>query len=260
MVRVEYKNDIAAKLKERNEKTADRKVEDDLLKALIEKLEGEIPEAMFENETENYVRDYETRLRMQGLDLNTYFKYTGLNVDALKEQMRPDAERQVKSRLALEKIAALEGFTASDEEIEAEYARLAEAYGMEADKVREAVTADALAEDIKVKKASDFVKEKAKITEKGAKKTAARKAPAKKAGEPKEEAAEKPAAKKTPAKKTAAKKEDGEEKPAAKASTQKAPAKKAPAKKAEDGEGAEPKKAPAKKPAAKKPAAPKEDK
>ena len=264
----EYKADVEAKLKERNEKTADRKVEDDLLAALIDKLEGEIPEAMFENETENFVRDYDTRLRMQGLDLETYFKYTGLNVDALKEQMRPDAERQVKSRLALEKIAELEGFTASDEEIEAEYARLGEAYGMEIDKVKEAVAADALAEDLKVKKASDFVKEKAKITAKGAKKAPAKKAPAKKAAEPKEEAkeeaAEKPAPKKAPAKKPAAKKEEGEAKPAAKAPAKKAPAKKAAAPKEEAKEEAAekpaPKKAPAKKPAAKKPAAKKEDK
>ncbi len=266
----EYRADIAAKLKERNEKTADRKVEEDLLNALIDKLEGEIPEAMFETETENFVRDYDTRLRMQGLDLETYFKYTGLNTDALKEQMRPDAERQVKSRLALEKIADLEGFTASGEEIDAEYARLAEAYGMEVDKVKDAVTADALAEDLKVKKASDFIKEKAKITAKGAKKAPAKKAPAKKAAEPKEEAkeepAEKPAPKKAPAKKPAAKKAEDEAKPEAKAPAKKTPAKKAPAKKAEEPkkEAAEAKpaakKAPAKKPAAKKPAAPKEDK
>ena len=251
----EYRADIAAKIKERNEKTADKKVEEDLLNALIDKLEGEIPEAMFETETENFVRDYDTRLRMQGLDLNTYFKYTGLNIDTLKEQMRPDAERQVKSRLALEKIAGLEGFTASDEEIEAEYARLAEAYGMEADKVKDAVTSDALAEDLKVKKASDFVKEKAKITEKGAKKSPAKKPAAKKAEEPKEETAAKPAPKKAPAKKPAAKKEEGETKPAAKA-----PAKKTAAQKADGEKKAEPKKAPAKKPAAKKTAAPKEEK
>ncbi|MBQ6263152.1 MAG: trigger factor [Clostridia bacterium] len=256
----EYRNDIEAKLKERNEKTADRKVEEEILDALIGKLEGEIPEAMFETETENFVRDYDTRLRMQGLDLETYFKYTGLNIDALREQMRPDAERQVKSRLALEKIAELEGFTADDGEIDAEYARLAEAYGMEVEKVKDAVTAEALAEDLKVKKASDFVKEKAKIAAKGAKKAPAKKAPAKKAAEAKEEPADKPAPKKAPAKKPAAKKEDGEAKPAAKAPAKKAPAKKAAEPKEEAEAKPAPKKAPAKKPAAKKPAAPKEDK
>ena len=121
---------------------------------------------MFENETENFVRDYDNRLRMQGLDLSTYFKYTGLDLDALRKQMRPQAERQVRTRLALEKIAALENIVASDEEIEEEYKRLAEAYNMEADKVREMVDSAALAEDLCVKKAVDLVKEKAIITDK----------------------------------------------------------------------------------------------
>ncbi len=247
----EYKKDIAAKLKERNEKTADKKVEDQLLEAVTEKLEADIPEAMFETETENFVRDYETRLRMQGLDLNTYFKYTGLDLETLKKQMRPDAERQVKSRLALEKIAELEGFTASDEEIDEEYGRLAEAYGMEVDKVKEAVGRDGVAEDLKVKKAADFIKEKAKITGKTAKKPAAKKAPAKKAETAEGEAEPE---KKAPAKKPAAKKPaaaKAEEAP--KAEPSKKPAAKKPAAKAEDGEKKEPaKKAPAKKAPAKK--------
>jgi trigger factor len=120
---------------------------------------------MFENEVENFVRDYDNRLRMNGLDLKTYFQYTGLDLDKLREQMRPDAERQVKTRLALEKIAALENIAVSEEETEAEYARLAEMYNMEADKVREVVAAEAIAEDLKVKKAIELVREKAVITE-----------------------------------------------------------------------------------------------
>ncbi|MBO5126130.1 MAG: trigger factor, partial [Clostridia bacterium] len=100
-----------------------------------------------------------------GLDLQTYFKYTGLDLDKLREQMRPDAERQVKTRLALEKIAALENIAVSEEETEAEYGRLAEMYNMEADKVREVVAAEAIAEDLKVKKAIELVREKAVITE-----------------------------------------------------------------------------------------------
>ncbi|MBQ2726568.1 MAG: trigger factor, partial [Clostridia bacterium] len=118
-----------------------------------------------ENETENFVRDYDNRLRMNGLDLQTYFKYTGMDLDTLRGQMRPDAEKQVKTRLALEKIAVKEGIAVSEEEIEEEYKRLAEVYGMEADKVKEAVEADAIAEDLKVKKAIDLVREKAAITE-----------------------------------------------------------------------------------------------
>lgn len=236
----EYKKDIKAKIQERNNKTADAKMEEDIVKALIDKVEADIPEAMFENETENFVRDYDTRLRMQGLDLNTYFKYTGMDLEALKKQMRPDAERQVKARLAFEKIAELEKLTASDEEIDEEYKRLAGIYGMEEDKVREAVEKDALAEDIKVKKASDLVKEKAAVT--GAKTSAQKKSAPKKAETEKkaEEPAEKPAAKKPAAKKTST---------AAKTTAAKTTAAKKPApKKTEAAKNAEP----AKKPAAKK--------
>ena len=161
----EYKADIQAKLTEQHTKQADAQVDEALIKALIEKLNAEIPEAMFDNEVENFVRDYDNRLRMNGLDLQTYFKYTGLDLDKLREQMRPDAERQVKTRLALEKIAALENIAVSEEETEAEYGRLAEMYNMEADKVREVVAAEAIAEDLKVKKAIELVREKAVITE-----------------------------------------------------------------------------------------------
>ena len=161
----EYKADIQAKLEEQHTKQADAQVDEALIKALIEKLNADIPECMFENEVENFVRDYDNRLRMNGLDLQTYFKYTGLDLDKLREQMRPDAERQVKTRLALEKIAALENIAVSEEETEAEYGRLAEMYNMEADKVREVVAAEAIAEDLKVKKAIELVREKAVITE-----------------------------------------------------------------------------------------------
>ncbi len=161
----EYKADIKAKLQENHNKQADAQVEEQIIAALNEKLVAEIPECMFENETENFVRDYDNRLRMQGLDLSTYFKYTGLDLDTLRKNMRPDAERQVKTRLALETIAKLEGIVASEEEIEEEYNRLAEAYKMEIDRIKAAAPADAIAEDLKVKKAIDLVKEKAVITE-----------------------------------------------------------------------------------------------
>ena len=161
----EYKADIKAKLQESHNRQADAQVEEQIIKALGEKLVAEIPEAMYENEVENFVRDYDNRLRMQGLDLATYFKYTGMDLDTLRKNMRPDAERQVKTRLALETIAKLEGIVASEEEIEEEYARLAEAYKMEVERIKEAAPADAIAEDLKVKKAVDLVKEKAVITE-----------------------------------------------------------------------------------------------
>ena len=162
----EYKADVKAKIQDRYNKQADGEVEEQLINALIEKLKAEIPEPMYVAETENFVRDFDGRLRMQGLDLKTYFKYTGLDLDALRKQMRPQAERQVKTRLALEKIVELEGIKPTDEEIAAEYDRIAKAYNMELDKVKEMVDEAAIAEDVAVKKAVDLVKEKAVVTEK----------------------------------------------------------------------------------------------
>ena len=160
----EYKADIKAKIEKRHEAAADNAVEDKLVEALIEKLEADIPEPMFVAETENFVRDYDTRLRSQGLDLNTYFKYTGMNLDALREQMRPQAERQVKARLALEKIAALENLEATEEDVNGEYEKIAAAYGIELEQVKASIDSEAIAADMKVQKAMEFVKEKAVIT------------------------------------------------------------------------------------------------
>ena len=161
----EYKADIRKHLEEDHRKQADGKVDEELIDALIAKLEADIPECMFENETENQVRDYDNRLRMNGLDLKTYFQYTGLDLDALRKQMRPGAEKQVKTRLALERIAEKENLSVTDEEIEAEYGRLAEQFGMEADKVKEAVEREAIEADLKVKAAIELVREKASVTE-----------------------------------------------------------------------------------------------
>jgi trigger factor len=133
------------------------------MKALMEKLVADIPEPMFVEETENFVRDYDNRMRMQGLDLKTYFKYTGMTLEQLREQMRPQAESQVKCRLALEKIAELENIAPTDAEIEEEYATIAKAYNMEADQVKTMVAADAIVADMKVKKAMELVKEKAVV-------------------------------------------------------------------------------------------------
>lgn len=157
----EYRADVKAKIAKRHEAEADERFEQALSEALMNNLVAEIPEAMYVAETENYVRDYDNRLRMSGLDLKTYFQYTGMDLDKLRAQMRPQAEKQVKLRLALEKIAALENLSATEEEIEAETNRIASAYNMSAEDVKNALPADAIAEDIKVKKAMDLVKEKA---------------------------------------------------------------------------------------------------
>lgn len=203
----EYKADIKAKIANRKEKSEDNALEEKLLGILIDKLQGEIPAPMIELEAENLVRDYDNRLRSQGMDLNTYFRYTGQTLDQLRDSMKGMAEKQVKSRLALEKIASLENITATEEEIEAEYADIAKAYGLEADKVKELVDAEGVSADIITRKAMDLVKEKAVVTVEKAKKAAAKKTTTKKAATKKAEdgeakAEEKPAAKKTTAKKT----------------------------------------------------------
>ncbi len=162
----EYKADVKAKIQDRYNKTADGEVEEQLINALIEKLDAEIPQPMFDAETENFVRDFDGRLRMQGLDLKTYFQYTGLDLDALRGQMAPQAERQVKTRLALEKIVELEKIVPSEDEINEEYDRIAKAYNMELDKVKDMVDLAMVTADVSVKKAVDLVKEKAVVTEK----------------------------------------------------------------------------------------------
>ena len=202
----EYKADIKAKMVKRNEEKAEAEVENALAEALMEKLVAEIPEPMFAAETENYVRDYDSRLRQSGLDLATYFKYTGLTLEALREQMRPQAEKQVKIRLALEKIAELEALTVSDEEIEGEYTKISETYGVALDEVKKMIAVEDIKADMLVAAAMKFVKENARVgAAKAAKKTTTKKAAAAKAD--KEEAAKaekKPAAKKSTS--TAAKK------------------------------------------------------
>ena len=168
----EYKADVKAKIQARNEKAAENSVEEQIINGLVDNLEAEIPAVMFDNEAENFVRDYDSRLRMQGLDLNTYCKYTGQTLESLREQFKPMAERQVKTRLALEKIVELENIVASDEEAEAEYENLAKAYNMPADEVKKYVDVDAVKADLCVKKAVDFVKENAKVTKARKKKAA----------------------------------------------------------------------------------------
>ena len=159
----EYKADVKAKLAKKNEDMADKEFENALVDALLEKLVAEIPEPMFEAETENFLRDYDNRLRMQGLDLSKYTQYTGVTIDALRAQFRPNAEKQVKLRLTLEKIAELEALTVTDEEIEAEYTRISEAYNVPADQVKAMVSTDDIKADMLVANAMKFVKDNAVI-------------------------------------------------------------------------------------------------
>ena len=198
----EYKADIKAKMVKRNENQAETEVENAIAEALMEKLVAEIPEVMFETETENFVRDYDTRLRQSGLDLATYCKYTGMTLESLREQMRPQAERQVKVRLALEKIAELEALAATEEETNEEYQRIADTYNVPVDQVKAMIAAADLNADIVVGKALKLVRENAKVTAPKAKKASTKKA----APKAETEGEEAPKAKKTTTKKTTAKK------------------------------------------------------
>lgn len=160
---VDYKEDLKKKLAESKEKEAADDLENQLIDKLVELVQGEIPEAMYENKIADSIREFGYRLQSQGLNLDTYMKYTGMNVDQMKEGFRPQAERQVKLRLALEKIAALEELKAGEEDLNQEYQKIAEQYKMEADKIKELIPAAELEKDICVEKAINLVRDNANI-------------------------------------------------------------------------------------------------
>ena len=167
----------------RREKTADSDVENQLVDAVIEKVEAEIPDEMVENEVDEMINSFAYRLQSQGLKLETYLQYTNMSVDQLRTEYKPQADRQVRLRLGLEKIAQLEEIKPSEEETEEEYQKLSESYGIPLENVKKMVSAEDLNADIANRKVIEFLKENAVITE--AKKTeekkpAKKKAPAKK--------------------------------------------------------------------------------
>lgn len=159
----DYREDLKKKLAETREKMANDEVENALIDALIEKLEAEIPEAMYKNQVEESVHEFEYRLRSQGIDFDMYAKYTGMDKDAIRASVRPQAERRVKLRLALEKIAEQEELKPSEEELAEQYEKLAKAYEMEADKIKAFIPESDVANDLSVEKAMAFVRDNAKI-------------------------------------------------------------------------------------------------
>lgn len=159
----ELKADIKTKLSEQAEKQADMQVDTDINNTLIEKLEGEIPDAMYQHRITEMVRDWEYRNRYQGVTVQDYLKYTGATMEQFRENFKEPAVKQVKLRLALEKIVQLEKIESTDEELEKHYADLAEEHKMEVEKVKQIIPAESLAEDIKVEKAFDLVKNSAEI-------------------------------------------------------------------------------------------------
>ncbi len=159
----EYREELRETVAKRLQDEAEKDVDDQISNKLMELLEGEIPDAMYENQTNDMVRDFEMRLRSQGMDMQTYMQYMGMDVNALKSMYRDEAEKRVKLRLALETIAKKENIEVTDADLEDEYAKMAEAYKMDADKVKAAVPAESLTEDIKVQKALDLVKNSAEM-------------------------------------------------------------------------------------------------
>ena len=160
-----YKADVRTKLTESAENRSKNEVENAILDKLVELVQAEIPEAMYENRINDDVRDFAYRLQSQGLNLDTYMKYTGMDNNALRDSFRAQAERQVKVRLALEKIAQLENIQPTDEELDAEYEKIAKSYEMEADKVKAFIAKEDLAKDVAVEKAMSIVRDNAVVTE-----------------------------------------------------------------------------------------------
>lgn len=159
----EYKADVKAKLEESAEKSADAKVEADIIDKVIENMTAEIPQVMFDNRVNEMVAELEQRLAPQGISLDLYMQYTGQTIDTVKKAYAEQAEKQVKLRLALEKIVELEGIEATDEEAAAEFDKLAETYKMEVEQVKMYIREEDIKKDICVGKAVDLIKEAAVI-------------------------------------------------------------------------------------------------
>ncbi len=161
----EYKADIRKKIADAREEAANDAVENQLIDKLVAAVKADVPQAMFENRIDDDLRDFGYRLQSQGMNLETYMKYTGLDRDAVRGQFRPQAERQVKLRLALEKIASLEQIQPGDEEIDKEYQKIADSYKTDLEKVKKLIPKENVAKDLAVEKAFNLVKEKAVVAE-----------------------------------------------------------------------------------------------
>ena len=159
----EYKADIRAKLTERREKTVENKLENDLINALLEKTQIEVPACMIEQEIDGQVRDYEYRLSSQGISLDMYFQYTGMTMEQLRENLKADSEKQVKVRLALGKVAKLEKLKALKKDLDAEYKKIATGYNVDIETVKSSISEESISEDIILRKAVDLIKENAVI-------------------------------------------------------------------------------------------------
>ena len=168
----DLKKEITERLKAERQEAAYNAFEEKVLDAVIDGMKADIPAAMIDSQVDTIVQDFGYRLQMQGMGLEQYLKMTGTEMGAFRAMFQSQAERQVKTRLALQKVVELEGITVSDTELEEEYAKMAEQYKMEVEKVKAIVSKEALEGDLKISNALEFIKKNAKVR-KAAKKKAA---------------------------------------------------------------------------------------
>ncbi len=164
----ELKADIRKKKEEEKAKMQESEVEKQIMDQIVEKVDVEIPEAVVKRQTDMMIRDFDMQLRYQGLELAKYLEMTGSAEDDLREQMKEDAEKRVKTQLALEKIGELEEIRPSDEDVEEELQRMAEQYGQEVEKIKETIgesERENIKENLKNKLAVDLLIKEANITE-----------------------------------------------------------------------------------------------
>ena len=161
----EYKEELKTEIEGRLKDEAQKDIDDQIATKLIDLAQGDIPEAMYENQVNEMMRDFEMRLRQQGMniDMKTYMQYMGMEESTVREMYREEAEKKVKLRLALQAIAAKENVEVTEADVEDEYSKMAEAYKMDVAQVKAAIPAESLTEDIKVQKALDIVKNSAVI-------------------------------------------------------------------------------------------------
>lgn len=195
------KEDIKGKLTEAAEKNAETAVEEQLVEQIVDNMTAEVPQCMVDHKVEEMLQDFDYRLQSQGLNLDLYMKYTGFNTDTFKETYKEQALHQVKVRLALEEIAKQENIEITDEDVDAELEKMAAAYSMEVEKLKNLVPTEEIKRDLAVNKAIDLVKQTAEVSSQASEK----KAPAKKKAAAKAENAE-GGEEKAPAKKRTAKK------------------------------------------------------
>ena len=162
----EYKKDVEKKLAEKKEIEANSKNEDAVVAKVVENATMEIPDKMIDTQAENMVQDMARRMQSQGLSLDMYLKYTGMTVEQMKEQARPDAEKRIRTRLVLEAVAKAENIQISDEKVDEEVAKMAEAYKMEVEKLKSYMSESdvkQMKEDLAVQQAVDLLVAEAKL-------------------------------------------------------------------------------------------------